>query len=307
MVIGSAPAGLDVYGTDEEGFPLVFWTVLRSLGYEQRPKYLPRNSVEEGVPRCVVNVEVTPPPHRPDLPRIDMEVVGYQFGDTRALTALRALTTFCARCPELVANHPIGLFPPARENDPEWLLRFREAPHLLRQMPDQASALWVRCLNAYYQLHQSLARTTAEMARRTQRAFIHHVERDVRHLELQVEVTTQGDLIRQQEARIAELEEAVVGANAREVALHNQIHHLQGQLDQANDMLEMADEQFLEIEMQQNNNNNNDNEDGAAPGANPGEDEDAVSGMDTEDDMPPLPQPPSPAGSGASVNDLDDF
>nr|CAB3503389.1 unnamed protein product [Digitaria exilis] len=38
-----------------------------------------------------------------------------------------------------------------------------------------------------------------------------------------------------------------------------------------------------------------------------GEGEAPDSDMDTEDDMPPLPAPPSPMGSEATANNLDDF
>src|SRR5690348_6922960 len=95
ITIGSTSAGVDYYGTDEEGFPLVFWTVLSCIGYVTHMLYLPINSVEQGVPQCHVNTLVSPPPHLPDLPSIDMEVYGYRYEDTRALAALRAMITFC--------------------------------------------------------------------------------------------------------------------------------------------------------------------------------------------------------------------
>ena len=287
--LGSPSAGMDVYGTHEEGFPLVLWTVLNSLGYEKRPMYLHRNSVEEGVPRCVVNADVTAPAHRPDLPSFDLQGTGYHYEDTRAVTAFMGLTRLCARYPHLVKNHPIGLFPPVRESDPDWILRFQQAPGLVRAMPEETSALWVRCINAYHHLYQAMTRTAMEMARRTRTSFTHHVERDVRLISLGVDVTTKDAQIQELEARNGQLEAVVAQANDRELALLQHIQEVEGQLQQANDMVEVLNQQADPEEV---------------PAA---EAEDGDSDMDTEDDVPAPAHPPSPAGSGASVNDVDDF
>ena len=102
-------------------------------------------------------------------------------------------------------------------------------------------------------------------------------------------MTTKDAQIQELEARNGQLEAAVAQANDRELALLQHVQEVEGQLQQANDLVEVLNQQADPEE---------------APAA---EAEDGDSDMDTEDDVPAPAHPPSPAGSGASVNDVDDF
>lgn len=256
-MVGPIGAEVDLHGTFEDGFPSVLWTVLRDLGYEARPQYFQHNTIEDAVPRCEVRGAIEPPAHRPDLPRMELHGVGYHYEDASALAALKGLTKFCAQHSNLVVNHPIGLFPPMRGDDPEWFVRFRDAPALLQVMSADASTLWVRCLNAYHRLHQALARATERLAHRTRVAYTRHIERDTRLLQMEVEVTTTRATIQEKNERIAELEANAAQANAREAELQQRLQEAEDELQAAHNMLDAADEQFLMIEQQQAANANN--------------------------------------------------
>ena len=164
-------------------------------------------------------------------------------------------------------------------------------------MPEDTAALWVRCINAYHHLHQAVTRAATEMARKIRVSFAHHVERDTRLIALGVDVTTKDAQIQELEARNGQLEAAVAQANDREFALLQHIQMVEGQLQQANDLVEVLNEQ-----LPQNGQQQADPDDAPAAEAVDGD-----SDMDTEDDVPAPAHPPSPAGSGASVNDVDDF
>ena len=64
---------------------------------------------------CAALLSLAVAPHLAHLEwqPIELAVYGYRLADTQETAALRALTTFCARHPDLVEAAPIGLFPPA--------------------------------------------------------------------------------------------------------------------------------------------------------------------------------------------------
>ncbi|WP_216088238.1 hypothetical protein, partial [Shigella flexneri] len=74
------------------------------------------------------------------------------------------------------------------------------------------------------------------------------------------------------------------------VQTREELENVQGVLEHANAMLATHDAQHL-LEQEGEH----------------GEGEAPDSDMDTEEDMPPLPAPPSPMGSEATDNNLDDF
>ena len=112
-----------------------------------------------------------------------------------------------------------------------------------------------------------------------------------------MDMTDKDTRIQDLERQLAELQIARNAGIDREALLEAQLENVQWDLEHANDMLAMIDEQQAQAEAQAQNEVEEDPEE-----------VEGVSEMDTEENMPPpVDRPHSPAGSIASVNDLDDF
>ncbi|KAG2564735.1 hypothetical protein PVAP13_7NG044689 [Panicum virgatum] len=254
---------------EREGFPRILWIVLGAVGYPTPPQYLGREYVERGVPRCRVHLVVAPHPLHLEWQPLELEVFGYRLADTRESAAQRALTTFCAPWVD----------------DPDWLLRFQSSQALVAAMPTESAYTFVRCMKAYARLQGLLGEALPGMAERM--AESSHTTKTDKDAQI-------ADLERQ----LAELQVARDAGVDREALLEAQLEDAQWELGHANEMLALADAQFAQMQGQ-NGGGNGEDED-------PEEAED-VSEMDTEENIPSPDRPPSPAGSEASVNNLDDY
>ncbi|RLM69889.1 uncharacterized protein C2845_PM17G09110 [Panicum miliaceum] len=77
---------------------------------------------------------------------------------------MRALTTFCAQCPEAVTLTPIGLFPAAQDNDPFWLNRIQHSQYLVDFHAQETIETSVRCMNALYRLQTLQSQALVQLA-----------------------------------------------------------------------------------------------------------------------------------------------
>jgi len=241
---------------------------------------------------------LAPHPAHPEWQPIELAVYGYRLADTQETAVLRALTMFCARHPDLVEVAPIRLFPPAREDDPNWLLGFKSSQALVASMPTEAAYTFVRCMKVFDRLQALLSQALASMAGMMADSYAHHCERDIRLINQSMEMTVKDTRIADLEQQLAELQIARNAGIDRDALLEAQLEDAQWALGNANEMLALSNEHLAQMEQQ---------------GQNEEEEEDpeeveGVSEMDTEENVPPpVDRPHSPAGSIASVNDLDDF
>ena len=171
------------------------WTVLGAVGYTTPPLYVGREYVERSVPRCRVSLALAPHPAHPEWQPIELAVYGYRLADTQETAVLRALTTFCARHPDLVEVAPIRLFPPAREDDPNWLLGFKSSQALVASMPTEAAYTFVRCMKVFDRLQALLSQALASMAGMMADSYAHHCERDIRLINQSMEMTVKDTRI----------------------------------------------------------------------------------------------------------------
>lgn len=88
---------------------------------------------------------------------------GHRLCDTCESVALRLWTVFCARYRDLVTHSPLGLFPPKREDDSAWLLRFLAAPHVIAAVPVDACFMLTRCMNVYHHLQTLLTQAMSNL------------------------------------------------------------------------------------------------------------------------------------------------
>jgi len=102
---------------------------------------------------------------------------------------------FCARHPDLVEAAPIGLFPPTREDDPNWLLRFQSSQALVSSMPTEAAYTFVHCMKVFDRLQALLSQALAGMAGMMADSYAHHCERDIRLINQSMEMTVKDTRI----------------------------------------------------------------------------------------------------------------
>jgi hypothetical protein len=84
-----------------------------------------------------------PHPVQPGWRSLDSESFGYRAEDTIEAIALHRLTTFCGFHPLELSTHPIGLFPPEKEDDPMWKDRVEHAKDIWAIYPGQTAHLTV--------------------------------------------------------------------------------------------------------------------------------------------------------------------
>nr|CAB3504209.1 unnamed protein product [Digitaria exilis] len=142
----------------------------------------------------------------------------------------------------------------------------------MAENPVAAAALMMRWIRAYHRLQALLGRSQSEMLNLAMDMSARARDIGVERTSLSIEVSTR-------DAMIADLERQLND-------LHIAHNNVQNELVQTREELE---QHLLEQEGEQ------------------GEGEAPDSDMDTEDDMPPLPAPPSPMCSEATANNLDDF
>jgi len=97
-------------------------------------------------------------PFRAHWQPIEIEAFGYRLTGTVEAAALEAITTFCEKHPNEVAEYPIGFFPATDYHDPEWSFRVEHCAHLLGDSAGDTVRMMIRFMNAQLH-HQELQRS----------------------------------------------------------------------------------------------------------------------------------------------------
>jgi hypothetical protein len=122
--IGSASADVEAWTLvnylEEGGFPALLWDTLKKFGYTAYPEYSTREVMTTGqLFRCEVKVEVSVCPTNPVWEEWECKAQGRNLADTVQKVALEALTTFCGRHPDEVADTSARVIPiPERHTVP---------------------------------------------------------------------------------------------------------------------------------------------------------------------------------------------
>nr|CAB3504112.1 unnamed protein product [Digitaria exilis] len=275
-----------------EGFPSILWSVLQALDYPTPPQYERTIIRDRGVVRSRVRLVVYRHPPCPSSPTWTVEVHGHHMETTCELAALNGISSFVAQNQELVEHQLLGLFPPTQPDDPHWMRRYLSSPLRMAENPVAAAALMMRWMRAYHRLQALLRRSQSEMLNIAMDMSARARDIGVERTSLSIEVTTRVAMIADLERQLNDLHIAHNNTQNELAQTRDELEEVHGTLEHANAMLAAHDAQHL-LDQQ--------------GGDVDGEGEAPDSDMDTEDDMPPLPAPPSPMGSEATANNLDDF
>ena len=167
--------------------------------------------------------------------------------------------------------------------------RYLNSPLRMAENPNAASLL-MRWIRAYHRLQSLLGRSQNAALNLAIDQSIRARDLGVERTSLSVEVSTRDAMIADLERQLADLHLEHNNTTNELAQVRNELEDTQMDLEHVNAILFVHDAQHLQAEGGQN-------ADADAP----------ESDMDTEDDMPPLEAPPSPMGSQATVNNLDDF
>nr|CAB3502749.1 unnamed protein product [Digitaria exilis] len=225
-------------------------------------------------------------------PTWTVEVHGHHMETTCELAAMNGISSFVTQNQELVEHQLLGLFPPTQPDDPHWMRRYLSSPLRMAESPVAAAALMMRWMRAYHRLQALLSRSQNELLRTAMDMSTRARDLGVERTSLSIEVTTRDAMIADLERQLNDLQIAHNNTQNELAQTRDELEEVHGTLQHANAMLAAHDAQHLFDEQ---------------GGDIDGEGEAPDSDMDTEDDMPPLPAPPSPMGSEATANNLDDF
>jgi hypothetical protein len=147
---GSASADVEswtlVNYLEEGGFPALLWDTLKDFGYTTYTDYSTREVMTTGqLLRCEVKVKISMCPTNLAWEEWECKAQGRNLSDTVQKAALEALTTFCGKHPDEIADSATKVIPvperhtalgvkreailPAQSNSPELVtsVRFSEA------------------------------------------------------------------------------------------------------------------------------------------------------------------------------------
>jgi hypothetical protein len=105
----------------EEGeIPALLWDTLKDFGYTTYPEYSTREVMTTGqLLRCEVRVKISVCPTNPAWEEWECKAQGRNLSDTVQKAALEALTTFCGKHPDEIANSAAKVIPvPERHTAP---------------------------------------------------------------------------------------------------------------------------------------------------------------------------------------------
>jgi hypothetical protein len=228
---------------------------------------------------------------------IEVNVVGYHLVDTIKAAALEAIHIFCNQHPMEVVGYPIGLFPTIDSSDPEWNFRIAHYGHLLGDSAEETICGIIQFMNVQHHYQILLRRSMGQLTRVAQGHYRNADRQVTQIVELQALVTEEAILHR--EDQINESDAIITQRNTIIEFLHEQIHNLILEADDAHAHIEELQQQQVPP---------------AAPIVSEGGEEDpeeieGVSDLDSEHGDPkPNPQPDySSSGSQSSVGNLDDF
>jgi hypothetical protein len=105
---------------EEGGFPALLWDTLRDFGYTVCPEYSTREAMTTGqLLRCEVKVKIYMCSTYPAWEEWECKAQGRNLADTMQKAALEALTTFCGKHPNEVADTTARVIPvPERHTVP---------------------------------------------------------------------------------------------------------------------------------------------------------------------------------------------
>jgi hypothetical protein len=90
---------------EEGGFPVLLWVTLKDFGYTAYPEYSTREVMTAvRLLRCEVDVKIPVSPTNPAWEEWECKAQGQNLADTVQKATLEALTTFCGKHPDSVAN-----------------------------------------------------------------------------------------------------------------------------------------------------------------------------------------------------------
>ncbi|RLN07134.1 hypothetical protein C2845_PM11G16050 [Panicum miliaceum] len=119
---------------------------------------------------------------------------------------MRALTIFCAQCPEAVTLTPIGLFPAAQDNDPFWLNRVQHSQYLVDFHAQKTIETSARCMNTLYRFRTLQSQALVQL---TDLAQAYHMMADTRDKQIK----ELSEELEDRDARIGQLEGQAMANN----------------------------------------------------------------------------------------------
>jgi hypothetical protein len=97
---------------EEGGFPALLWDTLKDFGYTAYPEYSTREILTTGhLLRCEVKVKIPVCLTNPVWEEWECKAQGLNLADTMQKAALEALTTFCGKHPDVVADTAAKVIP----------------------------------------------------------------------------------------------------------------------------------------------------------------------------------------------------
>jgi hypothetical protein len=97
---------------EEGGFPALLWDTLRDFGYTTYPEYSTRELMTTGqLLRSEVKVKISVCPTNPAWEEWECKAQGRNLSDTVQKAALEALTTFCGKHSDEIANFAAKVIP----------------------------------------------------------------------------------------------------------------------------------------------------------------------------------------------------
>jgi hypothetical protein len=97
---------------EEGGFPALLWDTLKDFGYIVYPEYSTLEVMTTGqLLRCELKVKIPVCPTNPAWEEWECKAQRRNLADTVQKAALEALTTFCGKHPDEVANSAAKVIP----------------------------------------------------------------------------------------------------------------------------------------------------------------------------------------------------
>jgi hypothetical protein len=114
--LGSASGNVEAWTLvnylEEGRFPALLWDTLKDFGYTAYPEYSTREVMTTGqLLRCEVKVKIPVCPTNPAWEEWECKAQGRNLADTLQKAALEALTTFCGKHPDEVADSVAKVIP----------------------------------------------------------------------------------------------------------------------------------------------------------------------------------------------------
>jgi hypothetical protein len=114
---------------EEGGFPALLWDTLRDFGYTTYPEYSTREDMTTGqLLRCEVKVKIPVCPTNPAWEEWERRAQWRNLSDTVQKAALEALTTFCGKHPDEIADSAARVIPVPERHVVPWVEREAALP-----------------------------------------------------------------------------------------------------------------------------------------------------------------------------------